>query len=61
MNEVANLVSALGLFSTFKALDAMKEEKRARQEEEFVPFNLPPLHQEEELTPEPVTTVLLPA
>jgi hypothetical protein len=43
MGSVSELVAALALLGITRIWDAREEERKSRQEEAFVPFNLPPL------------------
>lgn len=48
MGGISDLVVALSLLGLMQAWDAREEERTSRQEEVFVPFNLPPLSQQEQ-------------
>jgi hypothetical protein len=48
MGTVFDLVVAVGLLGLMRARDAVEGDRKLRQEEVFVPFNLPPLTQQEQ-------------
>jgi hypothetical protein len=53
MGNVSDLIGALALLGIMRAWDAREEARKSRQEEVFVPFNLPPLPQREQSIPHP--------
>jgi hypothetical protein len=53
MGNASDLVGALALLGIMRVWDAREEDRKSRQEEVFVPFNLPPLPQWEQLIPQP--------
>lgn len=55
MGGISELVTALVALGIMRAWDAQKEDRKLRQEETFVPFHLPPLPQQEQSIPQPVT------
>jgi hypothetical protein len=48
MGGVFDLIAALAVLDFIRAWDAAEEDRKSRQEEMFVPFNLPPLPQQEQ-------------
>ena len=54
MGSLSELVYALAALGILRAWNAREEEKKSRQEEEFVPFRLPPLPQQEQTIPLPL-------
>jgi hypothetical protein len=54
MGSVAELVSAMAALGILRAWNAREEERRFRQEEEFVPFRLPPMARQEQSMPQPL-------
>ena len=48
MGSVSELVLAMAALGILRAWNAREEESKSRQEEEFVPFRLPPLSQPEQ-------------
>jgi hypothetical protein len=48
MGGVSDWVATLAVLSLIRAWDAAEEARKSRQEEMFVPFNLPPLPQQEQ-------------
>jgi len=46
MGSVPDLVAALAFLGILRTWDAREEDRKSRQEEVFVPFNLPPLKPE---------------
>jgi hypothetical protein len=48
MGSVSELVYAMAALGILRAWNAREEERKSRQEEEFVPFRLPPLPQQEQ-------------
>jgi hypothetical protein len=57
MGNVSDLIGALALLGIMRAWDAREEARTSRQEEVFVPFNLPPLPQREQPIRQPATEV----
>jgi hypothetical protein len=55
MGEVSGLLAAFAALSIVRAWDALEEERISRQEEAFVPFNLPPLPLRKQLVCQPQT------
>lgn len=55
MSEASGFVAALAALSIVRAWDAAKGDRISRQEEVFVPFNLPPLPQQEQPVYQPET------
>jgi hypothetical protein len=55
MGDVMSWAAALAFLGVMRAWDARQEERTCRQEEEFVPFNLPPLPQQEQVIGQPIT------
>jgi hypothetical protein len=55
MGGISDLVVALSLLGLMRAYDAREEERTSRQEEVFVPFNLPPLPQQEQAIGQTIT------
>jgi hypothetical protein len=55
MGGVADLVAALALLGAMKVRVAPEEDRKSRQAEAFVPFNLPPLPQRGRPTRQPAT------
>ena len=53
MGGVSELVAALAVVGIMRAWDALEEDKKSRQEEVFVPFNLSPLPQQGQQIPHP--------
>jgi hypothetical protein len=51
MGSVSDLVAALAFLGLMRVWDAREEDRKSRQEEAFVPFNLPPLPQCEQSIP----------
>lgn len=43
MGSVPDLVAALAFLGILRTWDAREEDRKSRQEEVFVPFNLPPV------------------
>lgn len=43
MGSVPELVAALAFLGILRTWDAREEDRKSRQEEVFVPFNLPPV------------------
>jgi hypothetical protein len=58
MGSVSEFVSAMAVLGILIAWKAREEERNSRQEEEFVPFRLPPLPQQEQSMPEPLEEVM---
>jgi hypothetical protein len=58
MGSVSELVLAMGALGILRAWNAREEESKSRQEEEFVPFRLPPLHQQEQSMPQLLEEVM---
>jgi hypothetical protein len=54
MGSVSEFVSAMAVLGILIAWNAREDERNSRKEEEFVPFRLPPLHQQEQSTPLPM-------
>jgi hypothetical protein len=54
MGSVPDLIAALAFLGILRTWDAREEDRKSRQEEAFVPFNLPPLPQREQSIPCPV-------
>ena len=54
MGSVAELVYAMAALGILRAWNAREEERNSRQEEEFVPFRLPPLPQQEQSIAQPM-------
>jgi hypothetical protein len=54
MGSVAELVYAMAALGILRAWNAREEERKSRQEEEFVPFRLPPLPKQEQSIPLPM-------
>jgi hypothetical protein len=54
MGGISDLVAALGVLGIMRAWHALEEDRKSRQEEAFVPFNLPPLPQKGQSIPQPV-------
>lgn len=54
IGSVAELVSAMAALGILRAWNAREEERISSQEEEFVPFRLPPLPRLEQSTPQPM-------
>ena len=48
MGSVAEFVYAMAALGILRAWNAREEERNSRQEEEFVPFRLPPLPRQEQ-------------
>ena len=57
MGSVSELVYAMAALGILRAWNAREEERKSRQEEEFVPFRLPPLSQQERSIPLPLEEV----
>ncbi len=55
MGGVADLVAVLAVLGDMKVRVALAEDRKSRQAEAFVPFNLPPLPQRERPTRQPPT------
>jgi hypothetical protein len=55
MGEVMSWAAALAFLGLMRAWDARQEERTSRQEEVFVPFNLPPLPQQEQVIGQTIT------
>jgi hypothetical protein len=53
MGGVPDLIAALTVLRLMRERDAREEARKSRQEEVFVPFNLPPLPQQGPLIPRP--------
>ena len=53
MGSVSELVYAMAALGILRAWNAREEERKSKQEEEFVPFRLPPLPQQEQAIPLP--------
>ncbi|HEX6552065.1 MAG TPA: hypothetical protein VF026_04830 [Ktedonobacteraceae bacterium] len=53
MGSVPELIAALAFLGILRTWDAREEDRKSRQEEVFVPFNLPPLRQPEQSIPCP--------
>ena len=53
MGNASDLVGALALLGIMRVWDAREEDRKSRQEEVFVPFNLPPLLHREQSIPQP--------
>ena len=53
MGNVPDLVAALAFLGILRTWDAREEDRKSRQEEVFVPFNLPPLPQWGQSIPQP--------
>jgi hypothetical protein len=54
MGSVAEFVYAMAALGILRAWNAREDERKSRQEEEFVPFRLPPLPQQEQAIPLPM-------
>jgi hypothetical protein len=52
---IADLVVALAVLGDMKVREAPEEDRKSRQAEAFVPFNLPPLPQRGRPTRQPAT------
>jgi len=57
MGSVPELVAALAFLGILRTWDAREEDRKSRQEEVFVPFNLPPLPQRQQSIPCPAAEV----
>ena len=55
MGGISDLVVALALLDDMQAWDAREEERKFRQEEVFVPFNLSSLPQQAQAISQPIT------
>jgi hypothetical protein len=55
MGGISDLVGALALQGVMRARDALEENRKSRQEESFVSFNLPPLVQQGQSIPQATT------
>ena len=55
MGEISGLLAAFAVLHIVRAWDAAQEDRIARQEEVFEPFNLPPLPLREQLVCQPET------
>jgi hypothetical protein len=55
MGEISGMLAAFAVLNIVRAWDAAQEERIARQEEVFMPFNLPPLPLREQLVCQPQT------
>jgi hypothetical protein len=55
MNEISGMLAAFAALGIIRAWDAAEEKRISRREEVFVPFNLPPLPQWEQLICQPET------
>jgi hypothetical protein len=53
MGNVSDLIAALTILGLIREREAREEARTSRQEEVFVPFNLPPLPQREQSIPHP--------
>ena len=53
MGSVSEFVYAMAALGILRAWNAREEERKSKQEEEFVPFRLPPLPQQEQAIPLP--------
>ncbi len=58
MGSVSEFVSAMAVLGILRAWNAREEERNSRQEEEFVPFRLPPLTRQEQSSPQPLEEVM---
>ena len=58
MGSVSELVLAMAALGILRGWNAREEERKSRQEEEFVPFRLPPLPQQEQSMPQLLEEVL---
>ena len=54
MGSVAEFVYAMAALGILRAWNAREDERKSRQEEEFVPFRLPPLPQQEQAISLPI-------
>ena len=54
MGSVSEFVYAMAALGILRAWNAREEERKFRQEEEFVPFRLPPLSKQEQSIPQPM-------
>jgi len=52
MGSVSELVLAMAALGILRGWNAREEERKSRQEEEFVPFRLPPLPKQEQSIPQ---------
>jgi hypothetical protein len=55
MGGVSDFVAALAVLGVMKVREALEEDRKSRQAEAFVPFNLPPLPQRGRPTRQPAT------
>lgn len=58
MGSVSELVYAMAALGILRAWNAREEERNSRQEEEFVPFRLSPLPQQEQTMPQLLEDVI---
>jgi hypothetical protein len=58
MGSVSELVLAMAALGILRAWNAREAERKSRQEEEFVPFRLPPLARQEQSSPQPLEEVM---
>lgn len=58
MGSVSELVLAMAALGILRAWNVREEESKSRQEEEFVPFRLPPLARQEQSMPQPLEEVM---
>jgi len=58
MGSVSELVLAMAALGILRGWNAREEERKSRQEEEFVPFRLPPLVRQEQSIPQPLEVVM---
>jgi hypothetical protein len=58
MGSVSEFVYVMAALGILRAWNAREEERKSRQEEEFVPFHLPPLPQKEQSIPLPLEEVM---
>ena len=58
MGSVSEFVYAMAALGILRAWNAGEEERKSRQEEEFVPFRLPPLARQAQSMPEHLEEVM---
>ena len=58
MGSVSELVLAMAALGILRAWNAREDERKSREEEEFVPFRLPPLVRQEQSIPQPLEEVI---